>query len=107
MTDSAPQFEVTDTKGSTGHYNGSVGTTTVAIPTVADKVISSCWIENDIDNTPTTKKLSFSFDGGTTFTELKLGESMIWSPKGDKKQIHVKGNVAGVSYKVIINYEEQ
>lgn len=107
MTDSTPQFEVTDTKGFTIHYNGSVGTSALAIPTVADKIISSCWIENDIDNTPVTKKLSFSFDGGSTFTDLKLGESITWSPKGDRKQIHVKGNTASVNYKVLINYEEQ
>lgn len=107
MTDLAPQFEITDTKGSTSHYNGSVGTTAIAIPTVADKIISSCWIENDSDNTPVTKKLYFSFDGGSDFTDLKLGESITWSPKGDRKQIHVKGNVSSVSYKIIINYEEQ
>lgn len=106
MTDTTPQFEITDTKGSTVHYNGTVGTSAFAIPTVAGKVISGCLIENDIDNSPSTKRLSFSFDNAVTFTELKLGESIVWTPKGDRKQIHIKGNVASVSYKVILDFEE-
>jgi len=101
-----PQFEVTDTKGSTVHYDGSVGTTPTAIPGSPDKVIAEFWIENDIHNTPVTKRLEFSCDGGTTYTELNISEGVAWTPKGDVTQIYIKGSIAGVLYKMIINYEE-
>ena len=101
-----PQFEMTDTKGSTIHYDDNVGTTPIAIPTVADKIIGGFWIENDINNSPAHERLSFSCDGGTTYTELAIGESLAWTPKGDVKQIYIKGSTASVDYQMIINYEE-
>lgn len=99
-------FEIQDMDGSTVHYNSSVGTTPVAIPTVADKEISEFWIENPIDNTPVTETLSFSCDGGATYTALKVGESMVWTPKGGIKQIYIVGSTASVDYKMIVNYED-
>ena len=106
MASVKPQFEMTDTKGNTVHYASSVGTTPVAIPTVAGNTIAEFWIENDLHNTPVTKRLSFSCDGGTTYTELNVSEGMAWTPKGDVKQIFIKASVAGTLYKMIVNYEE-
>lgn len=99
-------FETVDIDGSTIHYNGSVGTTPTTIPTVANKRISEFFIECDIDNTPVTKRLLFSCDGGATYTTIRPGESMIWTPKGRITQLYIKGNVAAVSYQMIVNYED-
>lgn len=99
-------FETQDLDGQTIHYDGFVGTTPVAIPTVANKIIAEFFIENPIDNTPATETLSFSCDGGITYTALKIGESMIWTPKGRIKQLYIKGNTASVDYKMIVNYED-
>jgi hypothetical protein len=106
MADTAPQMEIEDNNGSTAHYSGSVGTTPASIPTVADKVISSFLVENDIDNSPVTKRLSFSCDDGASWTELRIGESVVWSPKGYKKQIQIKASAASTNYKMIVNYED-
>jgi len=101
-----PQFEMTDTKGSTEHYESNVGTTPVTLPSSPDKIISELWIENDQTNTPIIKDLLVSFDGGTNYSTFKYGEGINWSPKGDKRVIHIKGSTAGVKYKAIINFEE-
>jgi len=101
-----PQFEVTDTKGSTEHYDSTVGTTPETLPASPDKIISEVWIENDITNTPATRELEVSFDGGVNYTIMLLGEGITWSPKGDKRVIHIKGSAASVKYKAIINFEE-
>ncbi len=104
--DTPPQMEIEDNNGSTTHYSGSVGTSPTTVPSSADKVISSFYLENPITNTPATKELEFSCDGGTTYTSLRLGESIVWPPKGYVKQIYIKGSTASVNYKMIINYED-
>ena len=106
MANTKPQFETTDTKGTTVHYDGAVGTTPATIPSSPDKIISEFWIENDIHNTPVTKRLEFSCDGGVTYTEMNIGESTAWTPKGDIRQIYIKASAAGTLYKMIVNYEE-
>lgn len=106
MANRKAQFETQDLIGSTKHYSGTVGVAPTAIPTVANKIIAEFQIENDIYNTPPTKTLSFSCDGGTTYTELRLGESMVWTPKGGIEQIYIKGSTAGVLFKMIVNYED-
>lgn len=99
-------MEIEDNAGSTSHYSGTVGTTPTTIPAVSNKVISSFWIENNANlNTP-NKLLEFSCDGGTSYTQLHIGESMIWSPKGYINQIYIRGNVAAVAYRSIVNYED-
>jgi len=50
--------------------------------------------------------LFYSFDGGTNFSTLAIGDSIIWKVKGDRKQIKIKGSAAGVVYEAIINFEE-
>jgi len=98
-------FETVDLQGSTDAYNGTVGTSWTAIPTVADNVIQSalvvCVFEQGI-----AKELYVSFDGGTT-TAAKLapGGYISTNIKGRKTQIHIKGNVASVSYEVTLNRE--
>jgi hypothetical protein len=99
-------FEIQDMDGQTIHYNGSVGTTPIAIPTSANKIIAEFFIENPIDNSPATETLSFSCDNGVTYTALKVGESMIWTPKGRIRQLYIKGSTASVDYKMIVNYED-
>lgn len=99
-------FEIQDMDGSTVHYNGTVGTTAIAIPTVVAKQISEFWVENNIDNSPVTKRLEFSCDGGVTYTELRIGESMAWTPKGRIRQIFIKASAASTDYKMIVNYED-
>lgn len=106
MSNRKAQFETQDLIGATKHYSGAVGTAPIAIPTVADKIIAEFHIENDIYNTPPTKTLSFSCDGGITYTELRLGESMVWTPKGSIEQLYIKGSTAGVLYKMVVNYED-
>lgn len=102
--DLLPAFETQDLDGGTTHYNGTVGTSAIAIPTVAGNIISEVVIKCPFQ-TPTTKKLLVSFDGGTTFFTLDPGEFIGWSVKGSRRQIHIKGGVAGVSYDVLLNRE--
>ncbi len=82
-------------------FAGSVGTTPTLLPTVAGnditQVIISCRVQ-----TPSTKRLLFSLDNGTTFFTLTPGSMVGWEPK-DIQQIQVKGNVASVDFDVIIN----
>lgn len=82
-------------------FEGSVGTTPTSLPAVAGnditQVIVSCRAQ-----TPTSKRLLFSLDNGTTFFTLTPGAMVGWEPK-DIQQIQVKGNVAGVQFDVIIN----
>lgn len=99
-------FEIQDMDGATVHYNGTVGTAPTAIPTVVGKLISEFWLENSIDNTLVTTRLSFSCDGGVTYTELRIGESMAWTPKGRIRQLLIKASAASTDYKMIVNYED-
>lgn len=99
-------FEIQDLDGSTKAFNGTVGTSATAIPTVADKEIAEFWIENNINNSPATDRLLFSCDGGTTYTELAIGESMSWTPKGRIRQLFIKGSTASVDYKLLVNFED-
>jgi hypothetical protein len=82
-------------------FEGSVGTTPIDLPGVASgeitQVIFSCRVQ-----TPSSKRLLFSVDGGSTFFTLSPGSMVGWEPK-DIEQVQVKGNVAGVLYDVLIN----
>lgn len=82
-------------------FEGSVGTTPLSLPVVAAgeiaQVIFSCRVQ-----TPSSKRLLFSVDGGTTFFTLSPGSMVGWEPK-DISQVQVKGNVAGVLYDILMN----
>lgn len=100
-----PGFETQDLTGSTVHYNGTMGTSNVAIPTVADKVMAEVLVKCPYQ-TPLSVECYVSFDSGTTFFTLGVGEYLGWSLKGNIKQIYIKGSTAGVAYQIIANYED-
>jgi hypothetical protein len=104
MADLLPQFENKDIYGTTSQFVGSVGITAISIPTVATTAISEIMVRCP-NQTPNSKRLLFSFDGGTTFQTLAPGEFIIWSLKGSLTQIQIKGNVATVDYEVLLNQE--
>jgi len=99
-----PSMEGQDLDGTTTHFNGTVGTTAIALPTVAGAVISEVLFKCPAQ-TPTTTKCLLSFDGGTLFVTLSQGEFIGWSTKGYLRQIHIKGSAAGVSYEMVMNRE--
>jgi hypothetical protein len=82
-------------------FEGSVGTTPIDLPGVAGgeitQVIFSCRVQ-----APSSRRLLFSVDGGSTFFTLSPGSMVGWEPK-DIEQVQIKGNVAGVLYDVLIN----
>lgn len=102
--DELPQFENKDIYGTTTQYQGTVGVTAIAFPSVASTAIVECLVRCP-GQSPNTKRLLYSFDGGITFGTLSPGEFIGWSLKGEIKQIYIKGNVANVSYEVILNRE--
>lgn len=101
--DQNPGFETQDLDGSTINYSGTVGTSSVDLPASSNKVISEVFYRCP-HQTPTTIRCLISYDG-TTYISLNPGEAIGWSVKGNKKQIKVKGNQAGVTYEAVINYE--
>ena len=105
MIDAIPQFEVEDLTGTTDHFNGTVGTSAVNIPSIAGGVITEILIEN-LPSNSANKKLLISFDGGTNFKTLGgPGTSFIWSPKGYLTQIKLKSNLASTDYEIVLNRE--
>lgn len=89
--------------GNSTQYTGTVGTTAVAVPSVAgDDIV--LFLVRAPSQTPITKRLLWSLDN-VTFHELSPGEYVGWPLKGSKKQIYVKGNVAGVNYEIVLNTE--
>lgn len=104
MVDALPQFENSDLVGSTTQFQGTVGTTATAFPTVATTAIAECLVRCP-NQSPNSKRLLYSFDGGVTFGTLSPGEFIGWSIKGSVSQIYIKGNTANVNYEVILNRE--
>jgi len=103
--DSPPGFETQDLYGDTINYSGNVGTTAIAIPTSADKVISETIIRVP-DQSPSTRTLQVSFTSiAGPWMTLAIGEYIAWSVKGTKKQFWIKGSTANVEYEIIVNYE--
>jgi len=105
MTDQAAQFEQVDLLGSTVPLSASVGTSLTAIPAAATTIIQTFIVICKVDQVPATKRLLVSLDGGTNFTTLKVGGRFGGRLKGNKKQIHIKGNQAGVEYEITLNKE--
>lgn len=102
--DTESAMEVQDLSGTTAHFTGTVGTISVALPSSPGNIISEVVIKCPFQ-TPTTKQLQVSFDGGVTYFTLDPGEFIGWSVKGKRRQIHIKGAVVGVVYDVIMNRE--
>jgi hypothetical protein len=105
MVDPAPQFETEDLLGSTAQYAGTVGTAPISVPTAPGPIIAYAFVRCATDNSPQSKRLSYSFDGGTTFAVLSAGEYVGWPMRGSQTQIVLKGNSAGVAYEVLLNRE--
>ena len=105
MSPNTTTTEIKDLVGSTDQYSGTVGTTPANIPSSAGDKIAECLVRCSSDNTPITKRLLISFDSGTTFLTLSPGEFVGWSLKGSPTQIVIKGNVASVSYEIVLNRE--
>lgn len=95
--DSAQDF------GTTNQYAGTVGLSTTAVPSVAGDPIATCLVRCPAQ-TPSTIRLFYSFDNAT-FHELSPGEYIGWSPKGNKTQVYLYANQAGVKYEVTLNRE--
>ena len=106
MTDAEPRFESVDLSGATLHYSGSVGSTVwAAVPGVADKFISEIFVHCPVDQA-TANRLFISFNGGSKQVTLTPGGHFSWTPKGYKKQFHIKGNASsGVLYEILVNFE--
>jgi len=99
------QFEQKDLLGTTTNFQASVGTTFIAIPTVAGNPIAEAFVRCPTQ-TPNTRRLEVSFTSSTgPWVVLRPGEFIGWSIKGYMKQIWIKGNAASVDYEVILNRE--
>lgn len=104
MGDRLPEFESADKKGTIDPYVGTVGTSWTAIPTTPGGEIQEFHIE--CPEQTYTNELEFSLDGGTTSSgKLYPHGSAQGLLKGGITQIYLKGNVAGVSYKVTLSEE--
>lgn len=105
---SRPQFDQADQTGKTLQFTGTVGTTAIKLPTspVADHVVAEVLV-NTQRISSTAKKLLVSYDGGTTFMEIKRNTLVGWFIRAEgRSQIDIKGNVAGVEYDIVVNLEE-
>ena len=105
MSSPAPQFESKDLAGSTSQYASTVGTSQIPLPPAAGAIIAYAFFRCASDNSPITKRLLYSLDGGVTFGTLSPGEYVGWPVRGGLTQVIIKGNVAAVAYEVILNHE--
>jgi hypothetical protein len=96
--------ETSDLEGSSDHFNGTVGTSSTAVPASAGAIISELFLRNPKANTSGVT-LSISFDGGTTFMDFNRGEGFGWSVKGNKTQVHIKASAASTAYQIVMNRE--
>jgi hypothetical protein len=105
MANTKAEFELSDKEGTTAIYAGAVGTSAIAIPTVADKFIDEISIRCAIDQA-NNKRLEFSFDN-SVFHRLAVGEMREEEPRGTIKQIWIRAAGSGVTtvnYEIAINY---
>lgn len=104
MVDIAPEFETTDRLGETLQFSGSVGTAPTNIPSVAGTDIEEFAIRCSIDQ-PIASRLEFSYDGGTSWARLGVGEAREDEFRGSIKQIKIRaaGPLTAVNYEIIMN----
>lgn len=110
MAHKAPEFEQTDALGITRHFNGSVGTTSVLVPSVTQGDILEVLVKVPVDQ-PNSRRLKVSFDGGTTYLTLIPGDFVVWDPRKNNsltliQQIRLEGNVNSVDYETLFNFAE-
>jgi hypothetical protein len=106
MTDVVPEFETVDSKGTTDSYNGTVGTSLTAIPTVAGNIIQEACVICEPDQ-HINYYIDIYTDGGTNFI-ARIYSGGAWSSelKGGKTQIHIKGSAASVKYQINLDRED-
>lgn len=103
MVERGSNFETKDYEGSTAHFNGTVGTSPISVPSSAGNPIDEFIIKCMYANTDTAY-LEVSMDGGTNYFRLQAGMALQWSPKGGTTtQLTIRGSEAGVAYESIIN----
>lgn len=101
MADLGSNFEGSDLTGSTDHFSGSVGTSMISVPASPGNAIAEVLVRNSDEN----NNLLVSFDSGSNFFTLLPLDAMLWSLKGNKTEIEIKGSAAGVGYEIIMNRE--
>lgn len=104
MSDSLPQTEITDQLGSTDMFSGSVDATGINLPTIAGDPIDEIAIRCAIDQ-PFASRLEFSYDGGTNWARLAVGEAREDELRNYVTQIKIRaaGSLATCKYEVIMN----
>lgn len=106
MANVKAEFEMTDKEGTTVMYAGAVGTAGANIPSVAGKYIDEIGIRCAVDQA-NNRRLEFSFDAGTTWHRLRVGEWRETEPRGTITQVRLRAagtGVTTVNYEVEINY---
>lgn len=91
-------------KTSTNHFNGTVNTFGVFLPSTSANEITTVLVKNPASNA-FAEILHVSFDGGTTYFDLRRKEHIIWTVVDSLTQIKIKGSTATVDYQVIMNRE--
>jgi hypothetical protein len=104
MNDSLPQFEITDQLGGTYTYAGTVDQTGITLPSVADDPIDGVGIRCAIDQ-PFASRLEFSYDNGSSWFRLAVGEAREDELRGYKTQIKIRaaGPLTTCNYEIIMN----
>lgn len=113
MVDEPEEFETTDNQGSTVVHGGGGGTTYdtittsgVDVPKTNTKRISGYLIR--VGAIPPTRKISVSYDGGTTFQTFKKGDFMSGNLKGEQTSLKVKtdsGTISPTLVEFVFNFE--
>lgn len=96
------------TRGHTGQYVGTVGVTQVLIPSAPFKVINSLLLKCPFQ-TPSSRRLEFSLNGGLSWVTLATGEwisvDVLRDIAGaDIYQFLLRSNLANTSYEVLVTF---
>ena len=110
MANESPQFESHNQQGDTTHHNGTVGTTYIAIPAVADPdlVVSKVLIIfRERPENEKTDELHVSFDDEVNFLPMIAGSILDEPVHGNRTQIHIKSNNAGAPPQYYIKLDRE
>ena len=84
------------------HFNGTVGTSSTAVPASAGNTIFQVLVKNPRTNA-FAETLEVSFDGGTNFFVLRRNDTLSAENLGDLTQIEIKGSTASVDYEIVLS----
>lgn len=98
--------EAESSSGQTMQFASTVDTTSITLPDVPGDNIATALIRCP-SQTPLSRRLLYSFDGGLTYGTLSPGEFVGWSLKGATKQVYLKGNASGVQFEAVFNMEAE